>query len=162
MNIENIIEAILFVSGSGVDMSIFTSAFDFKQKEIDNAIDNLKEKYSDESGIHLITYKNKLQFCSNPNYADKISEILNPIKEKLNITPSMESFYTDYDESDDFELVMEAVLDGGCSNEDEDCSEDDDESIDEGLDPDLDEDEDIKTDEFIDSLIDEEELDDDL
>jgi len=88
--------------------------------------------------------------------------LLSPIKEKLNMTPSMESFYTDYDESDDFELVMEAVLDGGCSNEDEDCSEDDDESIDEGLDPDLDEDEDIKTDEFIDSLIDEEELDDDL
>lgn len=91
MNIENIIEAILFVSGNGVDISLLASAFDYKQKEIDSAIDNLKEKYSRESGIHLISYKNKLQLCSNPDYAEKISEVLNPVKEKALTKATLET-----------------------------------------------------------------------
>ena len=35
-----------------------------------------------EKGIHVITFKNKVQLASNPAYAEYISTVLNPIREK--------------------------------------------------------------------------------
>ena len=46
------------------------------------AAEVLKEKYSKDSGIQLLTFNKKLQFCSNPENADCVSAVLNPIKEK--------------------------------------------------------------------------------
>ena len=46
------------------------------------AAEVLKEKYSKVSGIQLLTFNKKLQFCSNPENADCVSAVLNPIKEK--------------------------------------------------------------------------------
>jgi len=57
---------------------------DLKDKQFENAIEKLKEKYNtDDSGINVITYKGKIQFCSNKKYAECVTEVLNPIKEKL-------------------------------------------------------------------------------
>lgn len=51
-------------------------------KELEKAIDELKKEYSGEKGIHIIEYKNKIQLASNPNYANYISDVLNPVREK--------------------------------------------------------------------------------
>ena len=45
-------------------------------------LDELKAEFCDEKGIHLIFFKNKVQLASNPQYADLISGVLNPIREK--------------------------------------------------------------------------------
>lgn len=79
---ENLIEAILFVSGDGVDVNIMRDALGVSEEEFNYAVENLKQKYSGDNGIHLISYRTKLQLCSNPNYSEQVSAVLNPVKEK--------------------------------------------------------------------------------
>lgn len=80
--LTNIIESILFVSGTQVAISDIAEKLEVSDKEINDAIKVLKEKYSGESGIQLLQFNKKLQFSSNPAYADDVSSVLNPIKEK--------------------------------------------------------------------------------
>lgn len=82
VDIARIIEAVLFVSGDGVDRDEFKRIYDLSDKELNKCLDIIKEKYSGDSGVHLITFKNKLQLCSNPELADSVAEILNPIRER--------------------------------------------------------------------------------
>ena len=80
--LTNIIESILFVSGTQVAISDIVGKIDATEKEINEAVSRLKEKYSGDSGIQLLQFNKKLQFSSNPAYADDVSAVLNPIKEK--------------------------------------------------------------------------------
>lgn len=80
--LAKIIEAVTFVSGDGIDLKIFETKYEVTEKEIKDAIEFLKNKYNNDSGINVVVYKNKLQFCSNPELVEDISEILNPIREK--------------------------------------------------------------------------------
>ena len=79
--IAKIIEGVLFVSGEGVEIDEFKSRFDMNDREFNKCLDILKEKYNEDSGINIIQYKTKVQLCSNPQIADNIAEILNPIRE---------------------------------------------------------------------------------
>ena len=81
-DIARIIEAVLFVSGDGVERDEFKRTYDMSDKELNKCLDILKEKYNENSGINIINYKNKIQLCSNPALADNIAEILNPIRER--------------------------------------------------------------------------------
>lgn len=80
--IAKIIEAVLFVSGDGVDRDEFKRIYDLSDKELNKCIDILKERYNENTGVNIISYKNKLQLCSNPELADAVAEILNPIRER--------------------------------------------------------------------------------
>ncbi len=88
MNVENkkqlndIVLSILFVAGEGIEKSFIAEKLNLTEKDIDKAIDELEKTYSGDRGIHIIRYKNKVQLASNPAYADYISEVLNPIREK--------------------------------------------------------------------------------
>lgn len=81
-DIAKIIEGVLFVSGEGVDIDEFKTRFDLNDREFNKCLDILKEKYNENSGINIITYKSKVQLCSNPAIVENISEILNPIRER--------------------------------------------------------------------------------
>ena len=81
-DIARVIEAVVFVSGDGVDKDEFKRIYDLSDKELNKCIDILKEKYSGDSGIHIIQYKNKIQLCSNPELVENVAEILNPIRER--------------------------------------------------------------------------------
>ena len=80
--LTNIIESILFVSGTQVAISDITEKLEVTEKDIEKAVKVLKEKYSGDCGLHLLSFNKKLQFCSNPDYADAVSSVLNPIKER--------------------------------------------------------------------------------
>ena len=80
--LTNIIESILFVSGTQVAISDMSEKLGVSDKEILEAAKELKQKYSEESGVQLLIFNKKLQFSSNPKYADEVSSVLNPIKEK--------------------------------------------------------------------------------
>ena len=80
--LTNIIESILFVSGTQVAISDIAEKLEVSNNDILKAAELLKEKYNDDSGIQLLIFNKKLQFCSNPKYADEVSSVLNPIKEK--------------------------------------------------------------------------------
>ena len=81
-NLKDIVLSILFVAGEGIEKGFILEKLNISEKELDSAIEELKKEYTDDKGIHIIFYKNKYQLASNPLYADYISEVLNPIREK--------------------------------------------------------------------------------
>ncbi|MDE6001361.1 MAG: SMC-Scp complex subunit ScpB [Clostridia bacterium] len=81
-NLTNIIEAVIFASGEAVPVKYIVEKLGCTVKEVNACIGELKEKYSGENGIHLLTFNGKIQFASNPEYKQQVSEVLTPIKEK--------------------------------------------------------------------------------
>ena len=81
--LTNIIESILFVSGSPIATADIAEKLEITEKQVLDAVNKLKkEKYGEDSGIQILSFNKKLQFSSNPRYADEVSSVLNPIKEK--------------------------------------------------------------------------------
>lgn len=81
-NLTNIIEAIVFASGEPVPVKFIVEKLGTTVKEVNKSVDELKQKFNDESGIQLLVFNGKLQFASSPRYKQQISEVLIPIKEK--------------------------------------------------------------------------------
>ncbi len=81
-DLKEIILSILFVAGDGLDKEFILQKLEITPKELEEVIDELCKEYNNEKGIHVIKYKNKVQLASNPLYADYISEVLNPVREK--------------------------------------------------------------------------------
>lgn len=81
-NLKEVVRAILFVAGDGVEKEFLAEKLDISMKELEKAVCALEEECSGENGLHLIRYKNKVQLSSNPNFATYISDVLSPIREK--------------------------------------------------------------------------------
>lgn len=90
-SLEDVIYSILFVSGEGVEIPFIAEKLEVDNKIVLKAIDKLEKKLSENSGIHLIRFSNKIQLCSNPNYANYISTVLNPIREKALTRATLET-----------------------------------------------------------------------
>ena len=90
-NLKEIIKATLFVSGEGVALSDMAEKFGFEIKDIKKEVEHLKEELSGYNGLHLIQYGNKIQLSSNPDYADHIASVLNPIREKALTKAAMQT-----------------------------------------------------------------------
>lgn len=80
--LTNIIESVLFVSGDAVSAKDIAEKTGVSEKDVLNAAKELQKKYEGDSGVQLLIFNKKLQFCSNPEYADAVSGVLNPIKER--------------------------------------------------------------------------------
>ena len=80
--LTNIIESILFVSGNAVAVSDISAHLECTDKEVLSAARELQKKYADPCGVNLLIFNNKLQFSSNPKYAEDVAIVLNPIKER--------------------------------------------------------------------------------
>ena len=80
--IDNVLEALLFVSGDGLKVSDICELLELQTSEVTSAVKRLQKKYGGVSGVHLISYNGKIQLASNPAYAEVLSVVLNPIKEK--------------------------------------------------------------------------------
>ncbi len=89
--LDNALEALLFVSGDGLKLEDLMDSLELQKSELNAAIKRLKEKYSDKCGIRLISYNGKIQFASNPEYAEIVSAVLNPIKEKALTSATLET-----------------------------------------------------------------------
>ena len=81
-NLENVIESVVFVAGEPVSISDICLKFDVTQKQVEKAVEKLKQKYDENSGVNLLCFNNKLQFASNPKNVDFVSAILNPIRQR--------------------------------------------------------------------------------
>ena len=81
-NLTNIIEGIVFASGEAVPVKYIIEKLGCSLKEVNAGIAELKKKYTEESGIQLLTFNGKVQFATNPAYKQQISDVLTPIKEK--------------------------------------------------------------------------------
>lgn len=81
-NLKEVLRSILFVAGEGVEKEYVAEKLGVSIKELEKAVCALEEECSKENGIHLIRYKNKIQFASNPNFANYVSDVLSPVREK--------------------------------------------------------------------------------
>jgi len=82
VNLKEIVKSILFVAGEGIEKSLIAEKLEVDLSKIEYIISELKKEYSGDNGIHLISYKDKVQFTSNPNYSTEISDVLSPVREK--------------------------------------------------------------------------------
>jgi segregation and condensation protein B len=90
-NLDDIIYGILFVAGEGVESSFIAEKLEVSTKDVAKAIDKLEDKLSKKSGVHLIKFNNKIQLSSNPEYANYISSVLNPIRERALTRATLET-----------------------------------------------------------------------
>ena len=81
----------MVVAGDGVEKSFIAEKLNITEKEVQKAVDELAKTFCGESGIHVIEYKNKVQLSSNPQYAELISAVLNPIREKTLTRAALET-----------------------------------------------------------------------
>ena len=90
-NLKEIIKATLFVAGEGIDLTFIADKLDVPVKDIKTAVKALKSEIKESDGIQIIEFKNKIQLTSNPAYADYISTVLNPIREKALTKAALET-----------------------------------------------------------------------
>jgi segregation and condensation protein B len=81
-NLSGILEALLFVSGDAVAIKDIADKLSVTERLIKETAEDLQKKYGGDGGIQLLIFSEKLQFSSNPLYADAVSDVLNPIKER--------------------------------------------------------------------------------
>ena len=83
-NLSKIIEGILFVAGEPISFLDISEKLEVEKSEVEAAIKEL-QKYRQENndGIQILIFNEKAQLCSNKEYAEPISIVLNPIKEKM-------------------------------------------------------------------------------
>lgn len=80
-DLDKVVEAILFVSGNGVELKDIAEKLEIDVKDVKQSVENLKEKHKDD-GFNIITYKGCAQFSSNPLFVEDVATVLNPIREK--------------------------------------------------------------------------------
>ena len=76
------IEAILFVAGEGLSADFMADKLGVGAAAVKTAVEKLMAKYSGDSGVHLIKYRNYYQFSTNPDVADAVAAVLNPVRER--------------------------------------------------------------------------------
>ena len=90
-NLEQILESLLFVAGEPVAVSDITAKWDVTKAEVEKAAKKLQAKYNKDCGINLLIFNGKLQFSSNPIFADPVSVVLNPIRQRNLTKATMET-----------------------------------------------------------------------
>jgi segregation and condensation protein B len=82
--LTDIIEALIFASGSGISSSELYEGLKDKYTmiEIEKAIRELKESYSGPRGIILIEFNDTYQFQTNPEYGELLADLLQKTKER--------------------------------------------------------------------------------
>ncbi len=89
--IDDVLEALLFVSGDSLKISDICELLELQKSEVNASVKRLQKRFGGKSGIHLISFNGKIQLASNTDYSDIIGCVLNPIKEKALSTPAMET-----------------------------------------------------------------------
>lgn len=82
-NLKEVLESILFVAGDAVAFSDIAEKLEVEVTEIENALKEMKQQREEtNAGIQVMLFNGKAQLCSNPNNAEQVSMVLNPIKER--------------------------------------------------------------------------------
>ena len=81
-DLDYVLESLLLVSGNGIRVDEITDTLGLQRSEVNDSIRRLKKKYSGKRGILLLSYSNKIQFASNPKYAESVESVLRPVREK--------------------------------------------------------------------------------
>ena len=83
-NLSKIIEGILFVAGEPVAFMDIAEKLEIEKEEVEKAVIELQDyKKNNKDGVQVLIFNEKAQLCSNKEYAETISVVLNPIRERM-------------------------------------------------------------------------------
>lgn len=83
-NLSKVIEGILFVAGEAVSFMDIAEKLEVEKEEVEKAVFELQEsKQQNGDGVQVLVFNEKAQLCSNKEYAEQISIVLNPLREKM-------------------------------------------------------------------------------
>lgn len=83
-NLSKIIEGILFVAGEPVSYLDIAEKLEIEKEEVEKAVKDLQQyKQDNHDGVQVLIFNEKAQLCSNKEYAETISVVLNPIRERM-------------------------------------------------------------------------------
>lgn len=84
--IENILEAVLFASGEGVEIERIADVLEIDAAQAQKIIDEISDKYNYQShGLKIIKYNNVYQLTTRPEYCEYISKFAGT-KKKTNLS----------------------------------------------------------------------------
>lgn len=82
-NIKNVVEAIIFASGSAIaKKDIIEKVPELTTSSLNGIIKDLEKRYSGDCGILLAEFNGKVQMMSNPRYGEVVADVLTPLREK--------------------------------------------------------------------------------
>lgn len=85
MNIDklaSVVETLTFLIGEPLDKEDIKKVTGATELELNDACISLRAKYSGQSGILFKEFGTKIQLCTNPENAEYVEELLNPIQRK--------------------------------------------------------------------------------
>ncbi len=86
-NLENVIEAILFALGREISIDELSKTLEVEEESVNSAIDTLKEKYNDNTGVKLIFVNNMVQLVTNNKYYEYVDRFVeNTKKQNLSVS----------------------------------------------------------------------------
>lgn len=80
--LASVIETLLFIVGEPLDTEDIKKVTGATELELWQAVEILEKKYAPASGILLKKFGTKLQLCTNPQNAQYVEDLLNPIQKK--------------------------------------------------------------------------------
>ncbi len=89
-NLENILEAILFALGREISIDELSKTLEKNKDEIEQAIINIKEKYSQNCGIRLVKVKDMYQLVTNKDYYKYVNKFVENTKRQNLSTATLE------------------------------------------------------------------------
>jgi segregation and condensation protein B len=70
------VEALLFVASGAVQTTQIAEALNVKQKEVEDALKTLENRYAGGSGLRIQWFKNRIQLTSAPEYGTYVENFL--------------------------------------------------------------------------------------
>lgn len=81
-NLSCILEAILFAVGRSVSVDEFKETLGINAVDIENALEELKSKYIEQSGLSLVKVKDEYQLVSNKQYYSYVTKFVEHSKKE--------------------------------------------------------------------------------
>lgn len=85
------VEAVLFASGEPVAIEVLSQALDLSPIEFEVVLEGLKQRYTEERGIRLMRYDDRLQLCTRPQYMQLIENVLQPVRRQTLTQAALET-----------------------------------------------------------------------
>ena len=82
-NLKSVMQSIFYIAGDAVSFGDIAEKLNVEFDEVKKTAQEIKEEFEQNNcGINLQIFNDKAQLCSNPNNAESVAEVLNPIREK--------------------------------------------------------------------------------
>ena len=88
LNLQNMLEAVVFASGDPIERGRLLEAFGCSPEALDRMLQNIRTSYEERgSAVELLLLGSKVQFATRPEYADAVRNVLD-LKRNQPLSPA--------------------------------------------------------------------------